>query len=43
MEARFSLFGNPVAAKVLKHLISSGKVVSDSTLPADDYQPGQFA
>ncbi|SNT55663.1 hypothetical protein SAMN05216276_106218 [Streptosporangium subroseum] len=34
MEARLSLFGDPVVGKFLKHLISAGKVVSDSTLPA---------
>ena len=34
MDARLNLFGNPVAAKFLKHIISAGKVVSDSTLPA---------
>ncbi|MDL5202763.1 carboxymuconolactone decarboxylase family protein [Streptomyces sp. ALI-76-A] len=34
MDARLNLFGNPVAAKVLKHVNSAGKVISDSTLPA---------
>ena len=34
MDARLNLFGNPVAAKFLKHIVSAGKVVSDSTLPA---------
>ncbi|MEU5402239.1 carboxymuconolactone decarboxylase family protein [Streptomyces sp. NPDC005963] len=34
MDARMNLLGNPVAAKVLRHVISAGKVVSDSTLPA---------
>jgi AhpD family alkylhydroperoxidase len=34
MDARLNLLGNPVGAKVLKHIISAGKVVSDSTLPA---------
>lgn len=34
MDARLNLFDNPVSAKVLKHIISAGKVVSDSTLPA---------
>ncbi|MEU0990271.1 carboxymuconolactone decarboxylase family protein [Streptomyces sp. NPDC005953] len=34
MEARLNLLGNPVAAKALRHVISAGKVVSDSTLPA---------
>ena len=28
------IFGNPVAGKFLKHIVSAGKVVSDSTLPA---------
>ncbi|WP_329026981.1 carboxymuconolactone decarboxylase family protein [Streptomyces sp. NBC_00690] len=34
MDARLNLLGNPVAAKALRHIISAGKVVSDSTLPA---------
>jgi AhpD family alkylhydroperoxidase len=34
MDARLNLVDNPVAAKFLKHIISAGKVVSDSTLPA---------
>ncbi|PKW17894.1 carboxymuconolactone decarboxylase family protein [Saccharopolyspora spinosa] len=34
MDARLNLFGNPVAAKFLKHIVSAGKVVADSTLPA---------
>ncbi|MGW2557664.1 carboxymuconolactone decarboxylase family protein [Streptomyces sp. NPDC001514] len=34
MDARLNLFGNPVATKSLKHFVSAGKVVSDSTLPA---------
>lgn len=34
MDARLNLFGSPIAAKFLKHIISAGKVVSDSTLPA---------
>ncbi|MEK0097136.1 carboxymuconolactone decarboxylase family protein [Streptomyces sp. NPDC056002] len=33
-EARLNLFANPVGAKVLKHINSGGKVVTDSTLPA---------
>jgi AhpD family alkylhydroperoxidase len=33
MEARLNLFENPLAAKVLRHINSAGKVVSDSTLP----------
>jgi AhpD family alkylhydroperoxidase len=34
MDARFNYSGNPVAAKFVKYLISAGKVVTDSTLPA---------
>ncbi|QDN93233.1 carboxymuconolactone decarboxylase family protein [Streptomyces sp. RLB3-6] len=34
MDARLNLFGNPVAGKVLRHINSAGKVVSDSALPA---------
>nr|WTB28991.1 carboxymuconolactone decarboxylase family protein [Streptomyces sp. NBC_00830] len=34
MDARLNLFGNPVAAKFLGHIVSAGKVVSGSTLPA---------
>ncbi|MGI8306320.1 carboxymuconolactone decarboxylase family protein [Saccharopolyspora hattusasensis] len=34
MDARLNLFGNPVAAKFLKHIVSASKVASDSTLPA---------
>ena len=34
MDARLNLFGNPLAGKFLKHIISAGKVVADSTLPA---------
>jgi len=34
MDARLNLLGNPVASKFLRHLISAGKVISDSTLPA---------
>ncbi|MFI9778200.1 carboxymuconolactone decarboxylase family protein [Streptomyces sp. NPDC051956] len=33
-EARLNLFANRVAAKVLKHINSGSKVVTDSTLPA---------
>ncbi|MGW3727930.1 carboxymuconolactone decarboxylase family protein [Streptomyces sp. NPDC000851] len=33
MESRLNYFGNPLAAKVLKHINSAGKVLSDSTLP----------
>ncbi|MBZ3901217.1 MULTISPECIES: carboxymuconolactone decarboxylase family protein [Streptomyces] len=34
MESRLNYFGHPLAGKVLKHINSAGKVVSDSTLPA---------
>ncbi|MEV1173029.1 carboxymuconolactone decarboxylase family protein [Nonomuraea sp. NPDC049784] len=34
MDARFDYAGNPVAAKVVKHIVSASKVVSDSPLPA---------
>ncbi len=34
MEARLDLIGNPVGAKFLRHLVSTGKVFSESTLPA---------
>ena len=34
MDARLNLFDNPVAAKMMKHIISAGKVIADSTLPA---------
>ncbi|GAB3157797.1 carboxymuconolactone decarboxylase family protein [Micromonospora sonneratiae] len=34
MDARLNLFGNPYAAKILKHITSAGKVLADSTLPA---------
>ncbi|MGW5361024.1 carboxymuconolactone decarboxylase family protein [Actinopolymorpha pittospori] len=33
MDARLNLFGNPVSAKALRHIVSASKVVSDSTLP----------
>jgi AhpD family alkylhydroperoxidase len=33
LDARLNLFDNPVAAKVLKHIIAASKVASDSTLP----------
>lgn len=33
-EARLNLFANHIGAKVLKHINSGGKVVTDSTLPA---------
>ncbi|MFH8738383.1 carboxymuconolactone decarboxylase family protein [Streptomyces sp. NBC_01003] len=34
MDARLNYYGNPLAGKVLKHLFSASKVLSDSTLPA---------
>lgn len=34
MDARLNLFGNPVAAKFLRHIVSADTAVSDSTLPA---------
>jgi AhpD family alkylhydroperoxidase len=34
MEARLNAFANPVAAKFIKHIISAGKVLENSTLPA---------
>ncbi|MER7182144.1 carboxymuconolactone decarboxylase family protein [Streptomyces hyaluromycini] len=34
MDARLNYYGNPLAGKVLKHLLSASKVLSDSTLPA---------
>ena len=34
MESRLNLFGNPVAAKFAKYLISADKALSDSALPA---------
>jgi AhpD family alkylhydroperoxidase len=34
MDARLSYTGNSVAAKYIKYLISAGKVVTDSVLPA---------
>jgi AhpD family alkylhydroperoxidase len=33
MDARFSYYGNPVAAKFQKYLGSAGRVVTDSALP----------
>lgn len=38
MEARLNLVGNPTAGKVLKHLLSAGKALMDSTLPAATQQ-----
>ncbi|MEU6450998.1 carboxymuconolactone decarboxylase family protein [Streptomyces sp. NPDC048232] len=34
MEARLNLFSNPLAGKLLRHINSAGKAVSDSALPA---------
>ncbi|MEV7387402.1 MULTISPECIES: carboxymuconolactone decarboxylase family protein [unclassified Streptomyces] len=34
MDARLNYYGNPVAGKVLKHLLSVSKELSGSTLPA---------
>ncbi|MEU5212628.1 carboxymuconolactone decarboxylase family protein [Streptomyces sp. NPDC020742] len=34
MDARLNALGNPVAGKFLKHIVSAGKVIADSTLPA---------
>ena len=34
MDARLNLSANPVAAKSLRHIVSAGKAVSDSALPA---------
>ncbi|HEY8980355.1 MAG TPA: carboxymuconolactone decarboxylase family protein, partial [Streptomyces sp.] len=33
MEARLDLFGNQLFGKVLRHINSAGKVITDSTLP----------
>ncbi|MFD4230466.1 carboxymuconolactone decarboxylase family protein [Streptomyces sp. NPDC058545] len=33
MESRLNYYANPLAAKVLKHLVSASKVLSDSALP----------
>ncbi|MFJ8770079.1 carboxymuconolactone decarboxylase family protein [Streptomyces clavifer] len=34
MDSRLNYFGNPLAGKVLKHINSAGKTVSDSGLPS---------
>ncbi len=34
MDARLNLVDNPVSAKVVRHIVSAGKAVADSTLPA---------
>lgn len=33
MGARLNIFGSPTAGKFLKHIVSAGKVLSDSALP----------
>ncbi|MER7717305.1 carboxymuconolactone decarboxylase family protein [Streptomyces flaveolus] len=33
MDARLNLFGNPIAGKLLRHINSAGKVLTDSGLP----------
>jgi AhpD family alkylhydroperoxidase len=38
MDARLNLFGNPVGAKILRHIVSAGKAVESSTLPAATQQ-----
>jgi AhpD family alkylhydroperoxidase len=38
MEARLNLFAGPVAAKVVKHIVSAGKAIEESTLPAATQQ-----
>jgi AhpD family alkylhydroperoxidase len=38
MEPRLNLFGNPVAARFTRYLISAGKALSDSALPAATQQ-----
>ncbi|MFJ8544480.1 carboxymuconolactone decarboxylase family protein [Streptomyces sp. NPDC093586] len=34
MDARLNIFGNQVAGKLIRHINSAGKVLTDSTLPA---------
>ncbi|TDT40748.1 AhpD family alkylhydroperoxidase [Streptomyces sp. BK208] len=34
MEARLNIFGSPLAGKLLRHINSAGKAVTDSSLPA---------
>ncbi|MER6446562.1 alkylhydroperoxidase [Streptomyces venezuelae] len=34
MDARLNLFASPTTGKALKHLMSAGKVIKDSSLPA---------
>ncbi|GAA3830770.1 hypothetical protein GCM10022226_59540 [Sphaerisporangium flaviroseum] len=38
MAPRINYLGHPVAAKFLKYIVSAGKVVADSTLPAATQQ-----
>ncbi|MFZ0187505.1 MAG: carboxymuconolactone decarboxylase family protein [Streptosporangiaceae bacterium] len=38
MDARFGYYDNPAAAKFTKYILSAGKVVSDSALPAATQQ-----
>jgi AhpD family alkylhydroperoxidase len=38
MEARLNLFASPVAAKVVKHIVSASKAIEESTLPAATQQ-----
>ncbi|MFD5815061.1 carboxymuconolactone decarboxylase family protein [Streptomyces sp. NPDC127038] len=33
MEARLSLFADPVSAKVMKHIVAAGRPLAESTLP----------
>jgi AhpD family alkylhydroperoxidase len=33
VDARLNFLGSPIAVKLLKHVVSAGKVVQDSTLP----------
>jgi AhpD family alkylhydroperoxidase len=34
MEARMNVLGNPVAAKIFRHVNTAGKAIAESTLPA---------
>ncbi|MFN8634070.1 MAG: carboxymuconolactone decarboxylase family protein [Chloroflexota bacterium] len=38
MDARLNLFDNPVASRFLKYVVSAGKVLADSSLPATTRQ-----
>jgi AhpD family alkylhydroperoxidase len=38
VEARLNLFASPVAGRFVKHLVSAGKVLTDSTLPTTTLQ-----